>query len=287
MNPVLFPRTEEMLLTMVKDFPEARFMAGGTDLLVALRQKEKALPPLIGLEHMEVMGEIQKKGEEISIGAACTLKEVASHPLTRQHLPLLCQGADSVGGPALRNMATLGGNLCTASPAGETLPALFLLEARLDLLSETGLRTLSMEAFITGPGRTALLPGELLHRIRIPIPQNAPIQHFEKVGNRNAMAIAVASLAALIRMEQGLVAEARLAWGSVGPKVIRSSEAEAALMGKPLREESLKEAAFYAQKAVQPISDIRASADYRKKVSASLLQRLILYRDSDCGGKRS
>ncbi len=133
-----------------------------------------------------------------------------------------------------------------------------------------------MADFITGPGRTVLQPGESMVGVNIPDSRNFGIRHFEKVGRRRALAIAVASLAALVRFDtEGRVAEARLAWGSVGPVVMRSPEAEAALVGRALDRESLATAATLARASVVPIDDVRASAAYRRQLVGRLLFRLL------------
>jgi CO/xanthine dehydrogenase FAD-binding subunit len=275
MRPVLFPTTLADLFEMQARYPEARLMAGGTDLLVHLRKAAFDTRALICLERMGELKTIQAQSGQIVVGAAASLADVARHPLIQRHCLLLARAAATVGGPAIRNMATLGGNICTASPAGDTLPALYLLGARLDLASPRGRRSMPIDAFITGPGRTVLAPGELLTAIRIPAADAFIIQHFEKVGRRNAMAIAVASLAALIRMDgAGRVAEARLAWGSVGPCVVRCNAAEHRLVGGPLSTEALCAAGEPVRQSVRPIDDIRATADYRRTLAANLLLRI-------------
>jgi CO/xanthine dehydrogenase FAD-binding subunit len=275
MRPVLFPTTLADLFEMQARYPDARLMAGGTDLLVHLRKAALDTRALIGLERLAELKAIQVQSGQIVVGAAASLADVARHPLIQRHCPLLARAAATVGGPAIRNMATLGGNICTASPAGDTLPALYLLEARLDLAGPRGRRSMPIDAFITEPGRTVLAPGELLTAIRIPAADAFIIQHFEKVGRRNAMAIAVASLAALIRMNgDGGVAEARLAWGSVGPCVVRCTAAEQRLVGGPLSTEALCAAGEPVRQSVRPINDIRATADYRRTLAANLLLRI-------------
>ncbi|MCJ8499182.1 FAD binding domain-containing protein [Desulfatitalea alkaliphila] len=275
MRPVLFPTTLAALFDIVEHQPDARLMAGGTDLLVRLRQGPADRRPLICLERMARLNGITTENNTVIIGAATPLSAIIADPLVQRHCPLLARAAATVGGPAIRNMATLGGNICTASPAGDTLPPLYLLDARLDLAAAHATRQVPIAAFITGPGRTDLRSGELLTAIRIPMAERFGLQHFEKVGRRNALAIAVASLAALIRLTPGgRVAEARLAWGSVGPCVVRCSEAEARLTGRRLTSETLRAAGAAARAAVTPIDDIRATTAYRRDLVANLPLRL-------------
>jgi len=275
MRPVLFPAAMADLFEMQTRYPDARLMAGGTDLLVHLRKAAPDARALICLERVAELKTIQAQSGEIVVGATAPLAVVARHPLIERHCRLLARAAATVGGPAIRNMATLGGNICTASPAGDTLPALYLLGARIDLATHRARRSVPIEAFISGPGRTVLAPGELLTAIRIPAADAFVIQHFEKVGRRNAMAIAVASLAALIRLDgDGRVAEARLAWGSVGPCVVRCTAAEHRLVGEPLTAAALCAAGEPVRQSVRPIDDIRATADYRRSLAANLLLRI-------------
>jgi xanthine dehydrogenase FAD-binding subunit len=276
MRHVHFPTTPAELLALLAAHPEARLMAGGTDLLVRLRQSIEDERPLLCLERIPELRGIAQTDGGLRIAAATSLDQLATHPLVVQHCPLLARAAATIGGPAIRTMGTLGGNLCTASPAGDTLPALYVLGARLELLSATGVRQLPIAGFITGPGRTRLQHGELLTAVHVPASGAFAIQHFEKVGRRQSLAVAVASLAALIRLEpDGRVAEARLAWGSVGPTVVRSPEAEAALLGQPLTRDALEAAALCARRAVSPIDDLRAGARYRRQLAGNLLLRLL------------
>ncbi len=149
------------------------------------------------------------------------------------------------------------------------------LGAEVELASASGARRLALADFLLGPGRTALAPGEALIAVHVPVPGVDVRQHFEKVGRREALAVAVVSLAALVRLGHGgIIAEARLAWGSVGPTVWRCPEAEAALIGRRLSLTALSEAAALVRARVRPIDDVRASADYRREVAGNLLLRL-------------
>lgn len=274
---ISFPDTIEELFNLLNQQPDARIMAGGTDLLVALRHAPQERQPIIALERIEELRRIEElPNNSVSIGAAVTFGSIVGSPLLKARYPLLTQAASTVGGPAIRNMASIGGNIVTASPAADSLPTLYLLDARLELHSAAGSRTVAIDEFIPGPRRTLLQPGEIISRIVLPAAQEWNIQRFEKVGRRKSLAIAVASLAAMLQLaDDGTVTEARFAWGSVGPTVVRCPEAEAILIGKPLSEAGLQAAATLVQQAVQPIDDIRATADYRRTVAGNLLFRLV------------
>ena len=276
MSGVIFPRSLEELFARQERHPDAFLMAGGTDLLVRLRsflpEQEK---PFICLERIHELSEVRELPDGgIVIGGCVSFSRIAAHPLLRKRCPVLTRAAASAGGPAIRNMATIGGNIATASPAGDSLPPLYVLGAVLELVSAGGVRRLPVAEYITGPGMSSGGPGEVISKILIPSPDRFNLQHFEKVGRRKSLAIAVASLAAAIRLENDRVAEARFAWGSVGPTVVCCPEAEAALVGRPLTEESLIVAAGHARETVRPIDDIRATAAYRRAVAGNLLLRL-------------
>jgi xanthine dehydrogenase FAD-binding subunit len=172
-------------------------------------------------------------------------------------------------------MGTIGGNICTASPAGDTLPALYAMKAEVELLSRAGARRAPLEEFITSPGATALQSAEIISAVWVKKPEEFNLHHFEKVGLRSALACSVVSFAALLRLTPDKVVEkVSLAWGSVGPTVFRCAAAEEALAGKRLCMESLREAADIIRNAVSPISDVRADADYRRTVAGNLMLRL-------------
>lgn len=276
MRPVLLPASLEELWPLMADRPGAALMAGGSDLLVRLRQGLMDPPAIIVLEGLAELGRVHADQPGwLFLGAGATHAALLEHPLVRRHLPLLSQALAVLGSPLVRNQGTLGGNLCTASPAGDTLAPLYALEAQVELRSARASRRLAIGDFILGPGRTALAAGEILYGLWVPLPQEWSIAHFEKVGLRQALAIAVVSLAALVRLDgQGVVQEARLAWGSVGPTVLRVPLAERALLGRPLETASLEAAAGLARQAVRPIGDLRASAAYRRQVAGNLLLRL-------------
>ena len=171
-------------------------------------------------------------------------------------------------------MGTIGGNICTGSPAGDTLPALYVLEAEMVLRSAIRERKVPIDEFIKGPGQTELQDNEILYSIQISLSKGFNLHHFEKVGQRKALAIAIVSFAALLHIDDSIVQRARFAWGSVGPTIVQSREVEAAVEGKKLSVSTLKAAASLARLAVSPISDLRATSDYRKQVAGNLLLRL-------------
>ncbi len=248
-------------------------LAGGTDVLVAIRKGQERPKLLVYVGELPELRILRDTGEGLEVGAALTHAELLAHPAT-ERLPILRQVLRTIGSPAIRAMGTLGGNLVTASPAGDSLVALYLLEARVRLVGPGGERDLPVGEFIRGPRQTALAPGELVRSVFLPYPPGQPHSFFRKVGRRRALVIAVASLGALVWVRDGRVERARLALGSVAPTVLRPRAVEEALVGRPVAPEAWEDLVPLLSAATQPISDLRASADYRRKVAGQLLLAL-------------
>ncbi len=275
MSRVHLPRSLNDLWSLMRAFPDAAVYAGGTDLLVKMRSDSIQPKDLICLERISSLKGVADHGDRMIISACTTFSRLLDETAIAEHLPALSMAVSSLGSPLIRNMGTIGGNICTASPAGDTLAPLYALNARVELMSESGVRRLPVSRFILGPGRTLLESGEILAAVHVEKPHPDAIQHFEKVGRRNALACALASLAAVLRLSaEGVVMTASLAWGSVGPTVVTCPEAADMLVGNPLSLEQLTEAARIVQESVRPITDIRATADYRRAVAGNLLLRL-------------
>lgn len=250
-----------------------QIMAGGTDLLV--RRRDAPAFDVALLEGVAELGGIGEADGCARLGAGATHARLARHPLVRERLPVLAQALETLGSPLIRNMGTLGGNIVTASPAGDCLPPLYALDAQVELASRHGSRRLPLAELITGPGRVGLAPGEIVAAVLAPLPAATARQHFEKVGRRDALAIAVVSLAAVIDLDaQGRVVQARLAVGSVGPTPLRCPAAEAELIGQRLTRPVLTAAGERIRAAISPIDDIRATSEYRRQVAGRLPLRL-------------
>ncbi|HEX9024088.1 MAG TPA: xanthine dehydrogenase family protein subunit M [Geobacteraceae bacterium] len=277
MRAVLAPLCLEELFGLLEKYPAALPMAGGTDLLVRLRrEKVPDERPLVLLSGVTEFHGICDTGKAISIGAATPLFRLITDTLVTQHAPLLVRAAETIGAPAVRNMATIGGNIGTASPAGDTLPPLYLLGAEVELASAQGRRRLPIGEFVAGPGRTRLLDREIITSVILPHAEPFPFQTFDKVGLRRSLAVAVASFAGMVRLSaEGQVEEARFAWGSVGPTVVRIPGLEAELAGSRLDRETIRAASASVRGGVSPIDDIRATAAYRRSVAANLLVRFL------------
>jgi CO/xanthine dehydrogenase FAD-binding subunit len=273
---VFLPHSLDDLWRLWESEPAATVYAGGTDLLVKMRQGAVRPSVLICLERLDGLQGVTREGDFIRIGSCSTHAHLLESAVIRKHFPILAQALAVLGSPPIRNMGTIGGNICTASPAGDTLPPLYALEAEIELYRKDGSRRLPIKDFLTGPGQICCKPGEILTAIWVPKADGYSLQHFEKVGQRNALAIAIASLAALVSWSStGVVEKVRLAWGSVGPTIVTCPEAEQALVGEKLTMKALQQAAALVRQAISPISDIRADADYRRTLAGNLLLRLL------------
>jgi xanthine dehydrogenase FAD-binding subunit len=177
-------------------------------------------------------------------------------------------------------MGTIGGNVANASPAGDTLIPLYLLEARVNLVGPDGERSLAIEEFVLGPGKTALREGELIVSFWIPFPEGDPVPYFHKVGRRRALYIAVLSLGALLWLEGDVIREMRLALGAVAPTVVRPREVEAKLRGRRLSHEDLEPLCAELSAATSSITDIRGPDWYRREAAGRLLLGLLRLREA-------
>ncbi len=246
-----------------------RAVGGGTDLAVVIADRVIAPDLLVDVAALAELRGIRRTPEGIAIGAAARISEVAS----AAELPAcLRQGASAIGSPQIRNLATIGGNVCNASPCGDTLAPLVALEAAFVLRSAKGARTVAAAQFFQGPKKTVLAPGEVLVEIRIASRFLAGRSAFRFIGKRNGQAISQVNAAAWVLVEKGAVREARIAVGSVAPVPLRLAKAEALLVGRTVKGLDLEPVLAAADGEIAPISDVRASLDYRRLATASLLR---------------
>lgn len=288
MTRVLRPRNLDELWEALAR-PGAVPLAGGTDLLVWRRAGRVDPELMVSLQDLEALRGVTLEGATLRLGAMETHAGLLKNPLVRERVPAVHAALRVLGSPLVRASATLGGNVATASPGGDVLPPLVAYGAEVELASHLGTRRMLLEAFLLAPGKTALRPGEVLTAVRLPDGQRFHLHHFEKVGRRTALACAVASLAALVRRDgDGRVLEARLAWGAVAPTVLQCPEAEAALVGTFLEPDALRRAGELARACASPLSDVRATAQYRRTLVGNLLVRLAgIPAETSCDGSRN
>ncbi len=256
---VFTPRSLDEALRLKAERPDARPIAGGTDLLVELNFDRARPDAILNLNELsELRGWTQESGA-VRLGAGLTYAEAMQAPLA-ELLPALAEAARTVGSPQIRNRGTIGGNLGTASPAGDALPPLLIEEAQVELGSVRGVRSLPLTEFLVGPKRNTLAEDELVLAVRLR-PSRQP-QTFMKVGPRNAMVIAVCSLAVVVDRERG---ELRAAYGSAGPVP--------ALVTVPLQER--ERFAETVAAAAKPIDDVRGTAAYRRHALSVIAGRAL------------
>jgi CO/xanthine dehydrogenase FAD-binding subunit len=255
-----------------------RILAGGTDLMIALRtarREGEALPDyLLDVSELPDGRTIRKEGGRIILGSSVTFRTLENHPLIKQSLPLLAAAAARMGSVQVRRLATIGGNVGTASPAGDGITPLAACAAEVQLFSKNGSRTLPVSDLISAPGRTRLATGELIHSIALEIPEQPHRFFFHKITRRQAVAIARMNLAVQVALgPTGRIAAARLAAGAVFPTPRRLGEVEDSLVGQVPAKKLFEEAGRAAAKAMLQVSGRRSSMAYKEPT----LERLVAW----------
>ncbi len=267
---------DEALTLLAAHGPQARLLAGGTDLMVLLRRHKIAPTCLIDVGRLPGLNTLATASGEIVIGAGVCHRQIEASPLFRGALQALPEACATVGSVQIRNVATVAGNLCNASPAADTPPVLLTFGARVRLASAAGVRELPLEEFFLGYRSTALQAGELLTEIRLPAPPPRTGSRFEKLGRRRAMEISIACVAATVTLAaDDRLSSVRIGLGSVAPTSLRARQAEALLQGQRLSDELLAAAGGAAAAECAPIDDLRATGEYRRLVVATLVERAV------------
>ncbi len=259
------PATVAEASTILRDHGDGGLLlAGGTDLLVQVKEAGRPIRYVVSLAGIEGLAGISETSSGLRIGARTRMAELATHPSLQALFSALADGASLVGSVQTRYLATIGGNVCNAAPSADTSPPLAVLDASAHLAGPGGERTLPIMEVWTGPGRTSLQPGEVLTHFTLPAPPARSGSHYQRHTPRKAMDIAAVGTAVYLELDgAGTCTLARIALGAVAPTVIRAPRAEAALVGKPLTEASAAAAAAIAATEATPISDQRASAEFR------------------------
>jgi carbon-monoxide dehydrogenase medium subunit len=267
----------EALDLMAQHGSGARFMAGGTDLLLAMKKREIAPGHVVSLANIPSLKGIGQEGGMLRIGALTTLGEIERSPLVKERLLPLRDAVEKMASAQIRNLATIGGNLCSAVPSADTAPPLIALSGSLFLLGPSGERTVSVEDFFTGPKATLARPDEILTSIMIPKPGPLSSGCYLKLMRRHAMDLALVGVAVCLKLDGDKVCrEVRIALGAVAPTPVRVPEIEALLIGKRPDEAVVAEAARIAGMQCRPITDIRASLEYRCSMVEVLTRRAVM-----------
>ena len=269
-------------LEVLHTLDNARVLAGGTDLVMDLKIGRIRPETIVDISRVDELKYIKDEGDYLRIGALTTLQDIVESSLVRAKAPVLVKAVNEMASWQVRNVATIGGNLCNASPAADSAPPLMVLEARLILASREGEREVPITQFFKGPGKTVMRPDELLKEIIIPYERGSG-QHYIKLGRRDAFTLSIVSVAALVKVSNGKFSDVRIALNSVAPTPVRAYDAENALKGREVNLENIENASKLVLNSISPITDVRASAEYRKEMSVVLTRDALLAALKDLG----
>lgn len=266
------PLSLDEVVNLMENLDNYLLLAGGTDIIPGMRLGKVRPGAIISLKNLKrELSYIRLDGEIIKVGALTSLRDIEKSKLIKEKAPVLYEAVSQMASIQVRNMATIGGNLCNASPAADTALPLLILDAEAVGFSPSGERSIPMKDFFLGPGKTALRRNEVLKEVRFTPEQGGAM--FLKIGRRRGEDIAVASAASLLKVEDSKIVEARVALGSVAPTPMRAYGAEKLLKGEEPSDELFEKAASKAAAECSPITDVRASAEYRRKVVKVLVKR--------------
>jgi aerobic carbon-monoxide dehydrogenase medium subunit len=271
-------RTLPEAIAMLAQDERTRIVAGATDFLVRWRQGLWKPRAVLSIQRIPELDRIDySPATGLGLGPLVTIRTLERHPLIQQHYPALSQAATTFAGVQIRNLATVGGNICNASPAGDSLPALLAYEAECRLIGPEGERLIPLESFVLGPGRTALQPAEILTELHLPPPQPHTGGLYIKHSPRSAMDISTVGVASVVTLEggNGVCREVRIALGAVAPTVLRARAAEGLLRGQRLEAGLIQEAARAAMEEASPIDDLRGTARHRRAIVEALTGRTL------------
>ncbi len=263
----------------------AVLMAGGTDVMVAINSGKLTANCVIGISEIKELKFIKEENDVLRIGPLITMAEMANNGLIKDKFQCLWKAAMMAAGPQVRNLGTIGGNLATASPAGDFIPPLMALDASLITVCKTEETVIKITEFLCGPGATKLRPDSLIKEIRIPVLPIMSASSFQKIGKRKAMSIAVASVATAVTVstDKTKFANVRITLGSLAPTVVRAEKVEERLRGKTIGAKEISQAAEIVKEEIKPITDGRATAWYRSEVSYSLVKKALWDALSELG----
>ena len=273
------PTSVSDVLTLLDDHSRSgeptQILAGGTDVMVQMRSVNREPRTIIDIKRLEETNRLEVGAEDIYIGSAIPSAQMQEHAELKALYPGLLEAADLIGSTQVQGRATVCGNLCNASPAGDSIPALIAAGAVCDIATASGSRELAVEDFVTGVGQNALATGEFLLGVKLRRPQASTKDAYLRFTPRTEMDIAVAGVGVSVSLDGAECVAARVAIGAVAKTALLVGEAAEALIGTVLDEASLQQAGEACQAAAQPISDKRGSAAYRRKVVGVLCRRAL------------
>lgn len=281
-------RSVEQAILLLQAHPNARLIAGGSDILIKLREGKIQGAELISIHRLSELQGISKETDgTIVIGSGTSFSHIAGHPLIRQYVPVLGEAADLVGGPQIRNIGTIGGNVCNGVTSADSAPTLFALNAQLRIQGPNGIRVTAIEDFYKGPGQVDLQSAEVLTAILLtPANYQGFGGCYVKYAMRSAMDIATLGCAVLCRLEdKKIVADFRLAFGVAGPIPLRCRQTEEFVKGQVFSEELVQQVGRLAAGEVDPRTSWRASREFRLHLATVLSQRVFKQAFANAGGE--
>jgi len=282
------PETIDEALRLIADCGDrAGILAGGTDLVPQMRAGAKTPGLVVDVKRIPELGALTEMADGLTIGAAVSCSAINASAAVRRDYPALADATSLVGGVQIQNRASVGGNLCNASPSGDTIPALMVLGAEARIRGAGGTRAVAVADFCTGPGANVLRKDELLESLHLPAPPADSGSAFLRFTPRNEMDIAVVNAAAFVVLsaDRGRFVSARVAFGAAGPTPILAADAAARLAGRPVSGEAVTEAAQAARAAARPIDDMRGSAEQRRHLVQVLAARVLRRAVERAGGE--
>ena len=275
---------------LLREHPKARIISGGSDVLIRIREGRFAGTSLVSIHDIEeIRGICRTEAGDIRIGAGTVFSHITADPVIQKWIPVLGEAVDQVGGPQIRNVGTIGGNICNGAVSADSVPSLCSLNAQLLLSDGRDVRTVPIREFYLGPGKVALRPGELLTHIVIPEKEYLGYHgHYIKYSMRNAMDIATISCCVIssLDMGNGVLKDARITFGVAAPVPLRCIRTEEALKGLPVDETLYQKIRDLVQEEIQPRDSWRASKDFRLRIGGEIAERALRRTIEMAGGER-
>jgi CO/xanthine dehydrogenase FAD-binding subunit len=271
------PRSPEDAVAQLRERgPDGKVVAGGTDLLLQIKARVVRPGYVVDVSRLKDLDRIEdRRREGLYLGAATRMRAVQLSPILRERYGIIVDGAKLVGSIQIRNLATVGGNLCNAAPSADVAAPLLAAKATAEILGPEGVRRVPLDEFFLGPRRTVLGPAELLLGVLVPEPPPRSGGHYLRHTPRKEMDIAVVGVGSTVTLEDGRCREARIALAAVAPTPLRATRAESALRGQPMSEATIAEAARIAATEARPIDDVRGSAEFRRHLVEVLTRRTL------------
>ena len=277
-------------VTLLKEHPDARVISGGSDVLIKIREGRMAGTSLVSIRDIEELKGIERKENgDIYIGAGTVFSHITADPIIQKYIPVLGEAVDQVGGPQIRNIGTIGGNICNGAVSADSVPTVFSYNALLHIANAEGGRSVPVREFYLGPGRVALKQGEVLTHVIIPKNEYEGYHgHYIKYSMRNAMDIATISCSVVSKVDQqaGVIEDVRITFGVAAPVPYRCTKAEEALKGMKIEESLYEKTAQLIREEINPRDSWRASRAFRLQIGGEIAARALRRTVELAGGDR-